>query len=1113
MTVLLKEVCVHCRRAICVGQPIVECYECDCVIHSKCYNFAEIYQSNEKLYCNDCCHLSVKRYNPFRHDTDDNDLDLDDNTQKLTNILEKCSSHSVKQVNRFYKENYSGHKSIIFQNIDGNKTNFDTLAIEMKRFDFEFSIIALAETNEGPDMKNLYQLTNYESFYQEKISPAKKKGSGVALYVHKTLNAEISHEVSRVTENLETLFVKLTNGNTPVIAGVLYRPPSGDIDKALIELGEILDELPKHTHLCGDFNIDLHANANKHIADLEDVIMSRGFFPLISTITHEKPGCRGSCIDNIITNEIENIVYSGTINEKISHHYPIFQIFESDIMPINSNEKHMQYYDYCNSNVENFVDTLSTELGNYTRNCFGTFLQKFNSALDQTCKLETPKCSKRTMQNNPWITGGIIASINKCHELYKEWVKARKVICGLGEKDTKGGTCFCNVCCRKRLSYMKYKNYRKILKKIKDGAKAKYNNSKFEENKGNSKKTWELINKIRGKQQHQLKPMFLIDNEKITNRRTIANEFNKYFASLASNLNTAYNEIGEVTISPLPSFHDYLPSSNSSSIYLNYCSPEEVDNIIRELKNGKASDIPIHVIKQSSRVISPVLCVLYNRCMKDGIFPDELKIGKISPIYKKDNKELLENYRPVSTLAIFGKIFEKIIYNRLYNFITSQGLMYENQYGFRKNHSTSHALNFSVNYIESCLKNKQHVLGIFIDLSKAFDTISHDKLLYKLANYGIRGKVLELIKSYLTNRLQYVSTLGEDSAKMSVKFGVPQGSVLGPLLFIIYMNDIYKSTDLGKFILFADDTNIFVADNCKEKVYEIANEVMECIYKYMRCNLLHINFKKCCYMHFRPGKNHTVDEQKLLTLNGRVVKRVSETKFLGVIIDDKLNWNSHIKYLNSKLKCETGKLNRIIKQIPKIMHKDLYHTLFESHLSYGISVWGGVSYNKLKPLFLTQKKCIRIIFGDSKAYFDKFRTCARTRIIGNQTLGPEFFEQEHTKPIFNKNKLLSIYHLYKYYCLLEMFKIIKLRMPISLYSLFNRSARRENYFLTSLPSTSFIHKSAYMWNNCYRNSKVDFTTSINTIKIQLKDELLNVQKLYDDDTWLIYNHDLTEFTF
>ena len=165
--------------------------------------------------------------------------------------------------------------------------------------------------------------------------------------------------------------------------------------------------------------------------------------------------------------------------------------------------------------------------------------------------------------------------------------------------------------------------------------------------------------------------------------------------------------------------------------------------IISELQNGKASDIPIHVIKKSSRFISIILSVLYNKCINDGIFPNELKVGKISPIYKKDKEELLENYRPVSTLPIFGKIFEKIIFSRLYSFLSS----------------TTHAIKYSVDYIESCLKDKKHVVGIFIDLSKAFDTISHDKLLHKLNNHGIRGNALQLIKSYLSNRSQYVSAL------------------------------------------------------------------------------------------------------------------------------------------------------------------------------------------------------------------------------------------------------------------------------------------------------------------------------------------------------------------
>ena len=501
-----------------------------------------------------------------------------------------------------------------------------------------------------------------------------------------------------------------------------------------------------------------------------------------------------------------------------------------------------------------------------------------------------------------------------------------------------------------------------LQKPSEKNVKTKYFTGKFLETKGDSKKTWELINRIRGKKKRQVKPLFTINNEKVTNRRIIANEFNKYFVSLASNLNEAYNDIGELSVNRLPSFYDYLPSSSSSSIYLHDCTPDEVSKIISELKNGKSSDIPIHIVKQSSHIISPLLSVLYNECMSDGIFPDDLKIGRISPIYKKDNEELLENYRPVSTLAVFGKIFEKIIYSRLYSFFQSQNTLYENQYGFRKNHSTSHALNFSVNYVESCLKKKQHVLGIFIDLSKAFDTIPHQELLKKLENYGIRGNANNLIASYLSNRFQYVSVLDEDSEKLPVIYGVPQGSCLGPLLFIIYINDISRTTDLGKFVLFADDTNIFVADNCKKRVYEKANKILHLVQLYMKCNLLHINIKKCCYIHFKPSRTKVnpdyreEEEVNILTLNNTVIKRVSEAKFLGVIIDEDLKWNAHIRALNSKLKCEIGKLCSIRKLVPNDQYKELYHTLFESHLGFGISVWGGVSKNKLEPLFITQKK-------------------------------------------------------------------------------------------------------------------------------------------------------------
>ena len=1119
MIVLKKEVCPICAKSIKTGQIIAECCECDCVMHHKCHKKLNSSRALDEFYCNNCLHLAVIRYKPFHLDSDNDDnLEIDDILVKVNQIHDNCNSYTANEFNSTFCNQMNDNSSILFQNIDGNKSNFDSLALETKRFNNKFSIIALAETNVGPELSSLYQLTGYNSFYQNTISD-KSKGTGVALYICDTLSATVNGNFSSVTDDLETLFVSISSSDSPVTVGVVYRPPSGDIDSALSELSDLLTDLPRGSYLVGDFNIDLHEKNSKIVQKYEDILFSNGFFPLISLATHEKPGCKASCIDNILSNDLDSIIATGTLKDHITHHSPIFQIFSRNLDSTKTDPKYKQYYDYCQSNVDKFLNVLGDELDKSEIPDFTKFHEIYKECIDKTCKLEVPKCSKRTTQNNPWITPGLIVSINHQHELYNHWVKARKVKCKIGEVCTKGGTCHCPTCNEKRSRYLKYTDYRRLLKKTRNNVKAKYFTGKFQQVKGDSKKTWELINHIRGKKKRQIKPLFSIDNEKITNRRIIANEFNKYFVSLASNLNEAYNEIGELSVNRLPSFYDYLPRPSSSSIYLHDCTPDEVSKIISELKNGKSSDIPIHIVKQSSGIISPLLSVLYNECMRDGTFPNDLKTGRISPIYKKDNEELLENYRPVSTLAVFGKIFEKIIYSRLYSFFQSQNTLYENQYGFRKNHSTSHALNFSVNYVESCLKKKQHVLGIFIDLSKAFDTIPHQELLKKLDNYGIRGNANNLIASYLSNRFQYVSVLGEDSEKLPVIYGVPQGSCLGPLLFIIYINDIFRTTELGKFVLFADDTNIFVADHCKKKVYETANKILNLVHLYMKCNLLHINIKKCCYIHFKPSRSKmepdpAEEEENILTLNNTVIKRVSEVKFLGVIIDDQLKWDAHVRALNSKLKCEIGKLCRIRKVVPQDQFKELYHTLFESHLGFGISVWGGISSNKLEPLFVTQKKCIRIMFGDKEAYLNKMCTSARTRPKPDQKLGRDFYEKEHTKPLFKLNSLLTVHNLYKYICHMEMFKIIELEEPFSLFSLFHRSPRRPDYFITPHPSTSFIYQSSHMWNTCRKAAKgIAFSSSTNLVKNSIKKSLLELQSSYRTEEWCEYNFDPNELSF
>ena len=575
-----------------------------------------------------------------------------------------------------------------------------------------------------------------------------------------------------------------------------------------------------------------------------------------------------------------------------------------------------------------------------------------------------------------------------------------------------------------------------------------------------------------------------------------------------------------ITGAKIPSFHSFMSRSVESSMYLSECTDDEILLIIKDLDNGKASDIPIKLVKQSASVIAPILRQHYNICMSKGEFPDFLKIGKITPVFKKGDQEKFENYRPVSTLPIFGKIFEKVIYSRLYEYLSKKGILTDNQFGFRKLHSCSHALNYSASQIQKHLDDNKHVLGIYIDLSKAFDTIDHIKLLDKLERYGIRGNVHKLMDSYLSNRMQYIDVLGESSSKLPVKYGVPQGSVLGPLLFLIYINDISNCTTSGTFVLFADDTNVFVAGESIDDVYIKANHILDCIYKYMAANQLHINMSKSCYMHFQPKLNRDdlglelLFSQNSLEITGVPIKAVKTTKFLGITIDDELSWEPHIKKLSQKLRCQVGALRRIKDNVPLEYHKDLYYTLFESHLSYCISVWGGVHPSKLEPLFIAQKSCIRLFFGN-KNLSDKYSTCVRCRPFGKQKLGQWCYKKESTKPLFKKNDILAVHNIYTYHCFIELFKILKFRQPYSLFKLFDlplsstRSTRYNDTHIKVLVRSFcslFTYKAPKIWNGFRIKLEIfDFSPSDCVIRTHFKNLILSIQHSGSSMEWNTLN--------
>ena len=454
------------------------------------------------------------------------------------------------------------------------------------------------------------------------------------------------------------------------------------------------------------------------------------------------------------------------------------------------------------------------------------------------------------------------------------------------------------------------KTYNTILKRSIRLAKIDFYHSHFAKYKNDAPKTWSLINSIMNRTKKNAKQPDTIEANDIllSDPLQIANAFNSYFVNIGPNL------AGKIKIPKHSNHNVYLKEKYTNTFDFTKVDELEVNSIIDHLspKTSYGFDgISTILLKQCKKAIIKPLQIIINQALTTGIFPDKLKIAKVQPIYKNEEQTLIKNYRPISLLPSISKVFEKIIFNQLYSFLQKQNIIYKSQYGFRREHSTEFAALELIDRVNTEMDNNEIPFNIYLDLSKAFDTLDHTILLDKLHYYGVRNTPLDLFKNYLTNRKQYVEIDSVKSKMGEIQTGVPQGSILGPLLFIIYINDIKTSTELFNVITYADDTTLmstlgsFNSNQNQNSLGQNINEELNKISGWLKVNKLSLNAKKSKFMIFKRV-NKTVKPLSLKIENTNI-ERVTNFNFLGLTISDVL-----YKNVRASLRCIVNTTNLCI---------------------------------------------------------------------------------------------------------------------------------------------------------------------------------------------------------
>ena len=783
---------------------------------------------------------------------------------------------------------------------------------------YKYDLISVVETHlDDSDDESRLQLDGY--YFIKSNHPLNVKRGGVALYVKDSIPMNQRYDLSTLPE---CVVCEIHINKRKYFFTVVYRAPNQDQDefKSFTDNFELLiSKMQLETPYCIVITGDFNCRSTQWWADdientegklFEPLTSDLGLHQLISEPTHFMNNSK-SCIDLIFTDQPNLFVDSGvhpTLHEQC-HHQIVYGKLSISNVKQPPYTRRIWFYDKSDSdNIKQSIEMFNWQKHLGSLKCSNEQVKLLNETLLNIYSNFIPNKVKKIRPNEvPWMTRSIKNFLRKKNRIYRNAVKKGHSI----EKSD-------------------------ILEKmIVDGAnmienaKKSYllNVGKSLAQKTSTRAYWSLINKVLNKNKVPSIPPLLENGIFVTDFSEKAQLFNDYFASQCSTIDT-----GSVIPTLTPKTTTVIADINISD--------EGILSIIRSLNPSKAhgcDEISVRMIRLSDTALIYPLKLIFTNCIRTGVFPDIWKLANIVPIHKRDQKNQLKNYRPISLLPIFGKIFEKLIYNAIYTHIVSCGLLNPNQSGFRPGDSTINQLLSITNYIFQAFdcNPPQDVRSVFLDLSKAFDRVWHDGLIYKLQLYGVSGPFLALLKSFLSKRKQRTVLNGKCSNWKEISAGVPQGSILGLLLFLIYINDLTDELKCN-VKLFADDTSIFrVVDDLNEAASDL-NHDLEVIRMWAITWRMSFNpdlSKRAVELRFSTRK--VQGQHPDIIFNVVAVDKVTTHKHLGLILDSKLSFVPHIKATISKTRKGIGLLRMLSKYVPRNALCQIYKSYVRSHLDYG----------------------------------------------------------------------------------------------------------------------------------------------------------------------------------